>query len=42
MLRELETSREVELSYRDAVELSDSEAVDEAVIRNYILEKLTR
>ena len=35
-------SQEVELSDRDAMELSDSEAVDDAVIRNYILEELTR
>jgi len=35
-------SQEAELSDRDAMGLSDSEAVDEAVIRNYILQKLTR
>lgn len=35
-------SEEVELSDQDAMGLSDGEAVDEAVIRNYILQKLTR
>lgn len=35
-------SQEVELSDQDAIGLSDSEAVNEAVIRNYILQKLTR
>ena len=35
-------SQEAELSDRDAMGLTDSEAVDEAVIRNYILQKLTR
>jgi len=34
--------QEVELSDQDAIGLSDSEAVDEAVIRNYILQELTR
>jgi len=35
-------SQEVELSDQDAIGLSDSEAVDDAVIRNYILQELTR
>jgi hypothetical protein len=38
----LKTSHEVELSDRDAMDLSDSEAVDEAVVRNYIIQRLVR
>jgi len=34
-------SQEVGLTDQDAIALSDGEAVDEAVVRSYILEKLT-